>query len=425
MTQAPTLSSAAVTGAPQTQAPDRSPLLIWLVENGEAFNRGCEAITRSTVGLIRGRFPNAAFKYWSRNHAFDVIAYRDLANFEVLDARNRWGSLRIAQKLHRMGGVSRHLSSAYLKQVHHPAVVLALGGDNYSLDFGFSERHLTSGRMFTAAGIPFIIWGSSIGPFTKNPAIEKLMPKFLSSLGGLFVREPATTDYLASIGVSANVTRVWDPAFTLETQEYTGPCREFIDQGSILGFNISALISRFHDNNHDRLIQQCADFAKKVAADGHRVLLVPHVSAPGRPLHENDHEFLARVAKAANLPGSVRLLEEGLNTCQTKWVISKCRFFMGARTHATIAAISSGVPTISIAYSMKAKGLNREIFGSERYVLESDKVRAGTLLESFQRLVSSESEIRGHLADTRPTMVAGARNAVTALEAIIKKSAKH
>jgi polysaccharide pyruvyl transferase WcaK-like protein len=50
---------------------------------------------------------------------------------------------------------------------------------------------------------------------------------------------------------------------------------------------------------------------------------------------------------------------------QVKWVISKCRYFIGARTHATVAAFSTGVPTISIAYSKKARGINRDIFGHE------------------------------------------------------------
>ena len=44
-----------------------------------------------------------------------------------------------------------------------------------------------------------------------------------------------------------------------------------------------------------------------------------------------------------------------------KNIISNCHYFMGARTHSTIAALSSYVPTISIAYSIKAFGINEEI----------------------------------------------------------------
>ena len=47
-------------------------------------------------------------------------------------------------------------------------------------------------------------------------------------------------------------------------------------------------------------------------------------------------------------------------------IISKCRFFVVARTHATIAAYSTGVPTIVISYSVKSRGIARDLFGDEK-----------------------------------------------------------
>ena len=44
--------------------------------------------------------------------------------------------------------------------------------------------------------------------------------------------------------------------------------------------------------------------------------------------------------------------------------------FIGARTHSTIAAYSSGVPTLVVGYSVKAKGIAKDLFGTEEnYVL--------------------------------------------------------
>jgi colanic acid/amylovoran biosynthesis protein len=54
------------------------------------------------------------------------------------------------------------------------------------------------------------------------------------------------------------------------------------------------------------------------------------------------------------------------NASQIKYVISNLRFFIGARTRATIAALSSGIPTVSIAYGVKAKGINKDLFGMNR-----------------------------------------------------------
>lgn len=50
--------------------------------------------------------------------------------------------------------------------------------------------------------------------------------------------------------------------------------------------------------------------------------------------------------------------------------------FIGARTHATIAAYSSLVPTLVVGYSVKARGIARDLFGTEKnYVLPVQLLR--------------------------------------------------
>ena len=62
------------------------------------------------------------------------------------------------------------------------------------------------------------------------------------------------------------------------------------------------------------------------------------------------------------------------NCMEIKGIISKCRFFIGARTHSTIAAYSTCVPTLAVGYSIKARGIARDIFGTEdNYVVPVQK----------------------------------------------------
>lgn len=52
------------------------------------------------------------------------------------------------------------------------------------------------------------------------------------------------------------------------------------------------------------------------------------------------------------------------------------RFFVGARTHATIAAYSTGVPTLVVGYSVKARGIALDLFGTEDgYVLPVQQLK--------------------------------------------------
>ncbi len=87
-----------------------------------------------------------------------------------------------------------------------------------------------------------------------------------------------------------------------------------------------------------------------------------------------------------------------------KGFISHCRFFLGARTHATIAAYSTEVPTIAIGYSMKAKGIAKDIFGTfDQYVAPVQNfVREDELIKSFQWLLQNEQHIKQHYQKTMP-----------------------
>jgi polysaccharide pyruvyl transferase WcaK-like protein len=69
-----------------------------------------------------------------------------------------------------------------------------------------------------------------------------------------------------------------------------------------------------------------------------------------------------------------------------KGYISKCSFFVGARTHSTIAAYSSGVPTLVIGYSVKSRGIATDLFGTyDRYVLPvQDICDPKALIESYE-----------------------------------------
>lgn len=82
-----------------------------------------------------------------------------------------------------------------------------------------------------------------------------------------------------------------------------------------------------------------------------------------------------------------------------KYIISKCRMFVGARTHATIAAYSTCVPTLVVGYSVKARGIARDLFGTEeKYVIPAQSLsNTGQLQEAFRWIRMHEQDIRSQL----------------------------
>jgi polysaccharide pyruvyl transferase WcaK-like protein len=103
-----------------------------------------------------------------------------------------------------------------------------------------------------------------------------------------------------------------------------------------------------------------------------------------------------------DIKDKVVLVPRTLNAAQLKYLISKLQFFIGARTHATIAAFSMGIPTISIAYSVKAKGINKDLFGDTRFVLETPKVDKSSLIKALELLEQEEQAVHSLLSERIP-----------------------
>ena len=136
------------------------------------------------------------------------------------------------------------------------------------------------------------------------------------------------------------------------------------------------------------------------------ICLIPHVVWE----YNNDRVPLNYLFDKFKDTGRVCMIEDG-NCCELKGYISRCRFFVGARTHATIAAYSTGVPTLVVGYSIKSRGIARDLFGTEQnYVVPVQDLKSESdLVEAFEWLFSHEIEIKEHLGSVLPEYVSRAK----------------
>ena len=110
---------------------------------------------------------------------------------------------------------------------------------------------------------------------------------------------------------------------------------------------------------------------------GKPILLIPHVTSP----HSNDHAFLMSVARSFDGKQDVFCLPANLTAPETKWIISQLCCLIASRTHAAIAGFSSGIPTVSLAYSRKAYGINDSLFGNADYVIAPGDLTPAQVVE--------------------------------------------
>ncbi len=116
------------------------------------------------------------------------------------------------------------------------------------------------------------------------------------------------------------------------------------------------------------------------------------------------------------------LVSPEYNAAETKWIISQMAFFAGARTHSTIAALSSGVPTLSFAYSIKAQGINRDIFGHTDYCMEPTDLDAEAVAGRVTSMLDESAVIRNELVERIPTVQRAAFSAGMELKRLSKES---
>ena len=125
------------------------------------------------------------------------------------------------------------------------------------------------------------------------------------------------------------------------------------------------------------------------------VALIPHVVWK----NNDDRKILKELYEIHKYTGRVVLLND-MPAEKLKGYISKCSFFVGARTHSTIAAYSSNIPTLVIGYSVKSKGIAKDLFGTYKgYVLPVQKLASeNSLVDAYMRIMKMkkmETEAQG------------------------------
>jgi polysaccharide pyruvyl transferase WcaK-like protein len=285
-------------------------------------------------------------------------------------------------------------------------VALEVGGDNYTLDYGRPEKFMAIDRYLQKRGVPVMLWGASVGPFDDDREFAPKMLDHLRGLSAIFVRETESRDYLAERNIRDNVFLTADPAFLMEPTEPTSLPADLLPAQETIGVNFSPLVGQYWRRNAPfdlaRWMDECVTFVKALDVLNRPILLIPHVASP-QPRND-DFSFLTEVqAKAATeLTVPVRVLPRNLNASELKWIIGRCAAFAGARTHSTIAALSSCVPTLSIGYSLKARGINRDLFGHLDYCVPVAELTPDTFAQKVGQLINDAVSIRSSLEQKLP-----------------------
>ncbi len=372
----------------------------FLFNHAGSRNHGCEALVRGTVNIIENSDRNAAFVLSS----LDTGADADIERIETKPARMR--KLSFTEKIIAALDLKINKSEEYaLEKMCSPIVLdaeecdicLSVGGDTYCYGDNHATQVLT--RELKKSGKKTVLWGVSIGE--EDLTEEKL--ESLRDFDAIFAREPITYKLLSEKNANDKIFLFSDPAFCMERADVE--LVEGFTKKNTLGFNISPLVAK----KNPKVKEIAEDFIEFIFENTTmKVLLIPHVVEKDN----NDYDFMKPIFEKFRDTGRIAILPPTLGAREYKGYIAHTRFFIGARTHATIAAYSSGVPTIALGYSVKARGIARDIFGEEKYVLDFNSVTdAAPLKKEFLAMVENEDEIRRELMTSIPLRMRSAMEA--------------
>ena len=259
-------------------------------------------------------------------------------------------------------------------------LVLDIGaGDSFTDIYGLKRSlSILGSKVLTLAGRrPLILCPQTIGPFQRS-WIKRLAVSVMNRAHGVTSRDDLSTTFLRDIGYKGTITEATDVAMRLpytrqslaqEGQQHDTP--EGQNNPVRVGLNVSGLLMNggYTGKNdfglgvdYPALIRQAITWFQ--AQDGCEVHLVSHVLSESI---EVEDDYRASKALAAEFPGTV-LAPYFNSPIEAKSYISGLDFFAGARMHACIAAFSSDVPMVPMAYSRKFGGL----FGTLGYDVLAD-----------------------------------------------------
>lgn len=204
-------------------------------------------------------------------------------------------------------------------------------------------------------GRPLLLSPQTIGPFTRF-GYKGLAKLALEKARTVVARDDQSLKALQALAPRAHGVQSVDVAFALPYQDRSG------QRGGArlrVGVNVSGLLFTEAETGSNRFglsvdyAQLMRRFISDLCGQGAEVHLVSHVVS--RTMPEDDDGRLAERLHA-EFPQTL-VVPTFSSPSEAKSYISSLDFLVAGRMHACIAAFSSGVPVVPVAYSRKFSGL--------------------------------------------------------------------
>jgi len=399
---------------------------------GPAPRRATVLLTFATVSWQKGSAAQVASLVHELRRIRDDLRFQLLSHCPEIDAgpagalgidvidpgfppeasRNRRSVSMLRRRIACMANGHIHRSAAWwrvgarerLAEAYAGAdMILDLSGDSYrDPPGGFALAHHATFLAALAMETPYSLVSQSLGPF--HPWNRPLARYCLNRARLVYIRERRTREILVGLGVRPEKVQLApDVAFALpalparNVWSEEGLARDRIPRPWV-ALSVSDLALRLAaDGKENSYLDELAHLSEHVHRQhGGSLLLVPHEINP--PYYGSDDRSAAdRLLERMGRPTWMHSIRGDYDPSRLKGFISECDALVASRMHAAIAGLSSGVPTLLVAWSHKYAGVMEEI--DLDGCVWDQHAPAGSLVSHFERLWRRRDAVRRHLLD--------------------------
>ena len=308
----------------------------------------------------------------------------------------------------RLANIVFHKEYTKAKNIYKKADYIfdIAGGDSFADIYGIRRfnHFMDIVRFAMKYKKPYCLLPQTIGPFNLPNSPERAK-KAIDFARCVMTRDSQSFAYVKELLPNKPVTEVIDVAFFMPFKR-----KEFDKEHIHVGLNISALLWHGGYTGDNQFGLKC-DYRQTVRSiinyflsqDGVMLHLVPHVVGSERDV-ENDYAVSYDLYEEYGNPNLI-LSPLFLDPISAKNYIAGMDFFMGARMHSTIAAFSSGVPVVPMAYSRKFNGLFIDTLQYQNVVDMKEQLDE-SILSTIQSAYGQRTVLKSMIDERMSTIVA-------------------
>ena len=222
----------------------------------------------------------------------------------------------------------------------------------------------------------FLLWSQSIGPILcRNESTKDMIRKIIASTERIYIRDEQSMAELVSLGANLeNVVQVPESVFGLYDipASYTKPSQ----REKILGISVYTTKMRSKDE-YIQYIKSMSSIVNQAVEAGYSVHFF------SMDIEEHGINCITDIVRFSKQGQHCKIVDADISVEEHINRISKCRLFIGHKTHSIVFALTTATPLIAIAYHRKTEDFMSQYTLSD-YCIKDEEVTPQQLKSLFE-----------------------------------------